>query len=57
MTLVVAPSSRIHARFDGVGAQEIKDELVHLLMEHPVSLGVRHPTVGLRRRLTPSDPA
>lgn len=48
----LAPRTRIDARFHGVAAQEVKDELVNLIMEDPKALRVRHPPVGLQRRLS-----
>ena len=49
---LLAPNRRMDARLHGVAAQEVKDELVHLIMEDPEALRVRHPAVGLQRRLS-----
>jgi len=48
----LAPTSRIDARFHGVTVQKVKDELVHLIMEDPEALRVRHPSMALQRRLS-----
>lgn len=48
----LAPHTRIDARFHGVAAQEVKDELVNLIMEDAEALRVRDPPMGLQWRLS-----
>ena len=49
---LLPPDRRIHARFHGVAAHEVKDELLHLTMEDPEALSVRHTAISLQRRLS-----